>query len=178
MMSTRIGALVLFAISAAIFLAIDLGSKSAVFAWLGVPSYEPFVLIPGWLRFNTAYNEGGIWSIGAGLGLTMNFYLACFGAVAVAGIIAWACFTFQSGQRVFPVVLGAILAGALGNFHDRVVHGGVRDFIQFHYKEYWYFPTFNVADSCLVCGAIFLVLSSFFLKSEPATPSVPVRSAA
>lgn len=177
-MATRKRALVIFAASAILFLALDLGTKSVVFAWLGMPAVEPFVLIPNWLQFHTAYNEGGIWSVGAQLGLTMNRLLACFGGAASIAIVAWAYFAIQPGQLVFPIVLGAILAGALGNLHDRIVYGGVRDFIQFHYKDMWYFPTFNIADSCLVCGAIWLVLSSFFAKAEPGASVLSSRSAA
>ena len=56
--------------------------------------------------------------------------------------------------------LGLILGGALGNLTDRIIHGPgvsgrVVDFIDF---RIW--PVFNVADSCIVIGALLLVLSS------------------
>jgi signal peptidase II len=138
----------------------DLGSKSAVFAWLGYPSENVAVLIPGWLQFVTRLNNGGIWSLGAELGVQMNSILIVFCASASVLILIWAYLGIRPGERVFPLVLGLIMSGALGNLHDRIVFQGVRDFIEFHYHDVWYYPTFNLADSCLVCGAAYLVLSS------------------
>jgi lipoprotein signal peptidase len=51
-----------------------------------------------------------------------------------------------------------ILAGTLGNLFDRVVFGGVRDFLYFYWFEW---PVFNVADCFLVCGAGLLLLQAF-----------------
>ena len=53
--------------------------------------------------------------------------------------------------------VGDVLGGALGNVIDRVVHGQVIDFLLLYWRD-WYWPAFNVADSCIVGGAAFLVL--------------------
>jgi signal peptidase II len=56
------------------------------------------------------------------------------------------------------------LAGTLGNLYDRLVFGGVRDFLHF----YWFqWPVFNVADCCLVCGAGLLLIQAFCMH-QPA----------
>jgi signal peptidase II len=41
---------------------------------------------------------------------------------------------------------------------DRLMHGYVVDFLQFHWRNTWYFPAFNVADSAITIGAICLVI--------------------
>jgi len=59
-------------------------------------------------------------------------------------------------STALAVALGLVVGGALGNLTDRVVrhHGGaVVDFIALHF---W--PTFNVADSCIVVGGILAAL--------------------
>ena len=60
---------------------------------------------------------------------------------------------------LLPLRAGAllILAGALGNLYDRVSLGYVVDFISLHYGG-WYFPAFNLADSCISVGAALLLL--------------------
>ena len=61
------------------------------------------------------------------------------------------------GERLVAVSLSLILGGALGNAIDRVVHGYVIDFVDFHLGT-WHYPAFNVADCAIVLGAIFMVL--------------------
>lgn len=61
-------------------------------------------------------------------------------------------------QKLFCFALACILGGAVGNVIDRVVHGYVVDFLQFHWNNRWYFPAFNVADMAITVGAVSLVL--------------------
>jgi signal peptidase II len=56
--------------------------------------------------------------------------------------------------------LPLIMAGALGNFIDRIARGYVVDFLEFHVRRA-YFQTFNVADSCITIGALLLILTFF-----------------
>ena len=53
-----------------------------------------------------------------------------------------------------------VIGGALGNLIDRVYHGMVIDFIQWHYQNY-YWPFFNLADSAISGGIFLLILFSF-----------------
>ena len=59
------------------------------------------------------------------------------------------------------ISLSLILGGALGNFYDRAFRGFVIDFLDFHVGNY-HWPAFNIADSAITCGAILLILASFF----------------
>jgi len=83
-----------------------------------------------------------------------------FGALSFAVslvLIAW----LPSQQRtLIKVSLSLILAGAIGNLIDRVSLGYVVDFISLHYGG-WYFPPFNLADSCISIGAVLMVLEWF-----------------
>lgn len=55
--------------------------------------------------------------------------------------------------------LSMIFGGAFGNYIDRIRFGYVVDFLDFHYKNVWSYPAFNIADSCIVSGiGILLVL--------------------
>jgi lipoprotein signal peptidase len=99
-----------------------------------------------------------------------NLVFAVISLVAAAAIIAWTFRPSTARDRTLCIALGLILAGTVGNLYDRVVFSGVRDFLHF----YWFrWPVFNVADSCLVCGAALLLLQAFFMKPAPAEQSAP-----
>jgi signal peptidase II len=53
--------------------------------------------------------------------------------------------------------LALVLGGAMGNVWDRVIRGGVTDFLEFYFGSYQ-FPTFNVADSAITIGAGLLLI--------------------
>jgi signal peptidase II len=60
------------------------------------------------------------------------------------------------------LVLGLILGGTTGNGYDRIVHGTVTDFINFHF---W--PVFNVADAAISIGVV-LMIAGYLLRRSPA----------
>lgn len=55
--------------------------------------------------------------------------------------------------------LSSIFGGAVGNYIDRLHYGYVIDFIDFHWNFNYSFPTFNIADSAIVMGVFFLIIS-------------------
>ena len=59
-------------------------------------------------------------------------------------------------RQALPLAL--VIGGAIGNVIDRVVHGHVVDFIQWHAGSF-YWPAFNIADCAVVGGAIGIALS-------------------
>ena len=86
-------------------------------------------------------------------------------AIVIAVAIVWASSNVRNGWH--GVALGLVLGGALGNLADRLVRapgpfrGRVVDFIDL---RVW--PTFNVADSAVVIGAILLAVTSFRSESS------------
>jgi signal peptidase II len=80
---------------------------------------------------------------------------------------AWIVFLLRRHphQRLFALALSLVLAGAVGNVIDRVLHGAVIDFLDFHaYGYHW--PAFNVADSAISCGAALLIWDAFRPKAR------------
>ena len=68
----------------------------------------------------------------------------------------WMMHTNRTQQRLL-LALALILSGAIGNVIDRIAYGHVIDFLLFYWQN-WYYPAFNVADSCITLGAILLIL--------------------
>jgi signal peptidase II len=158
----------------AVFVALDLWSKAAAFAYVAekAPFQQrvPTGLLPDPFGFDLVRytNTGTIW----GLGQTMTIPLIVLRMGAVVALLWFAART--PAQRRFQLtVLGLVLSGALGNLYDNLwmPDRGVRDFLLFYYRgdggaEHM-FPAFNVADSCITVGAIALAV---ILWREP-TPA-------
>ncbi len=101
------------------------------------------------------HNTGAAFSFLAGASGWQRWFFTGLG-VAAAIFIVW-MLRSHGGQKLFAWALALILGGALGNVIDRLLHGYVVDFIQVHAMGR-YFPSFNIADSAITIGAIFLIL--------------------
>lgn len=66
-----------------------------------------------------------------------------------------------NSDRWHVFALSLIFGGAFGNYIDRLRFGYVIDFLDFHYKEVWSYPAFNIADSAIVSGVGLLLLIMF-----------------
>jgi signal peptidase II len=103
-----------------------------------------------------AHNTGAAFSFLAGAGGWQRWLFTGI-AVAASLFILW-LLRSHAGQRLFAFSLACILGGAIGNLVDRLLHGYVVDFLQFHWKTQWYFPAFNIADTAITIGAVGLIL--------------------
>ncbi len=102
-----------------------------------------------------AHNTGAAFSFLADAGGWQRWLFTGIGMAATIFIV-WQL-RAHPGQKLFSFALSSILGGAVGNVVDRLMHGYVVDFLQFHYAG-WYFPSFNLADSAITVGAACLIL--------------------
>jgi lipoprotein signal peptidase len=134
-----------------------------------VAADDPLRYLRAWSGAHLPHvNEGALFGLGQQYAHLAN---RVFAGVSVLAAVAIGCWSVRRGTaRDGPLcaALGLILAGTLGNLYDRVVFGGVRDFLHFYWFE---FPVFNVADCCLVCGAALLLLQAF--RKQPAAAKEP-----
>lgn len=115
-----------------------------------------------WLNFTLKYNTGAAFSFLAEFPGWQQWFLGML-AVIVSGIlVGWMLF-IPSQLWLALCALSLIVGGALSNVIDRVWHGYVIDFIDFHIYT-WHFATFNVADSAITVGAIVLGALLIFKK--------------
>lgn len=140
-------------------LAIDQLSKW----WIMQPGFHPIAVIDGCFNIVRAFNTGVAFSMFADLPEQWRVYLllAVTGAIAVA-IAAW-WFRERSSPGPLSWLLVVILAGAVGNFWDRLQLGYVVDFLQCYVVmggTAHYFPSFNFADSCISVGVVLLLVAS------------------
>lgn len=108
------------------------------------------------------HNSGAAFSFLAHAGGWQRWFFVGLGAVAT-GFIVW-MLRQHGGQRLFAWALSLILGGAIGNVIDRLVHGHVVDFLDFHWQFLspmfpgGHFPAFNIADCGISIGAALLIL--------------------
>lgn len=114
---------------------------------LNLPLGESMPLFPGFVELLTVHNYGAAWSSFSGQRVMLLAVTAVIIA-AVAVVLA---------RRIVRHPLGVaacflLLSGGIGNMIDRVRFGYVVD--MFHFEFWPTYPVFNVADMCIVCGAI------------------------
>lgn len=134
-----------------------------IFVGSGEMSYR-ITLVPGILNILPAdLNPKGAFSLGPE-GATF-YIVASFIGLAIIG---WFMVTTPPDHRTSFVALGCLFGGALGNLIDRVILGGVRDFIDLHWGPH-HWPTFNVADMGICVGVGLLLWEVFFHPAEDAS---------
>ena len=102
-----------------------------------------------------AHNTGAAFSFLSNAGGWQRWLFAGIGAAATIFIV-WQL-RAHPGQRLFSFAMASILGGAVGNVVDRLLHGYVVDFLDFHLNG-WHFPAFNIADTAITVGAVCLIL--------------------
>ena len=119
-------------------------------------------LVTSYFNVVRAHNTGAAFNFLADASGWQRWFFVSLGALASV-VIIWMLRTHPT-QRLFCFSVAMILGGAIGNVIDRIWHGHVVDFLQFHAEVLapmfpgGYFPSFNVADSAITLGAICLVL--------------------
>lgn len=119
------------------------------------PVHTPHPVIGEWLRWTLVYNPGAAFGLHLGPWSRWIFIVLTFVALGVL----WSMYR-QSvpAARVKVVALATIAGGAIGNLVDRVRSSrGVVDFIDVGVGD-WRWPTFNIADIAVSCGAIVLAV--------------------
>ena len=134
-----------FAALAAGLLVLDQWLKLWITANLPLGESMPFM--PGFVELLTVHNYGAAWSSFSG----QRFLLLGVTSVIIAAVV------ILLARRIVRHPLGVaacslIVSGGIGNLIDRFRLGYVVD--MFHFEFWPSYPVFNIADICVVCGAI------------------------
>lgn len=146
---------------AAVVIALDQWTKTWIVSHLG--RFEFRTVIDPIFHIVHVHNTGAAfgflarWAHGATL-------LTATSCVAVSGILAY-FFAVRLLSPMSLVIFPLIVGGALGNLIDRLKYGYVIDFIDWHYKDVYHWPAFNIADAA-ISTAITLLVLELFLESK------------
>lgn len=147
---------------AVVFFSLDQATKAMIAARLPYGCYGPgqnIEVFPGFLNLVHVGNTGAAWSMFSG----MSAWLALLALGTLGAIFIWRRSLGLHHASVQPA-FGLLCGGILGNLVDRLIHGHVIDFLDFHFGAYTY-PTFNVADSAIFIGVFWYMLWS--LRQPP-----------
>jgi signal peptidase II len=160
-----------------LILAVGLVADLATKAWAEAVVKPAFRIdfIDGFVAWKWAVNEGAAFSIMHGRPLLLS-------AIAAAVLVAILVYAYRTppARRWFLASLALLTSGALGNLHDRLRFGHVRDFIFFDFElplhdsvgfipQFW--PVFNVADMAILAGVGILMVISFKPTREVESPA-------
>ena len=138
-------------VAAAVLLA-DQVSKVLLVEFLQGRGFQPLE-ITSFFRLVMVRNTGIGFGLLAGGHELMRWLLVAFAVVAALALALW--MARPGTGRLQGAALGLVVGGALGNATDRVLHGAVADFFDFHIAG-WSWPAFNLADSAIVVGVVVL----------------------
>ena len=176
--STRSGRLLAVPLVAAVVVAADQFSKTwALHHTTGPNGVGRHVIWTLW--FNLTFNSGAAFGLGEGITPVVEAAVV----VVVVGFLVFGSRVARTASWPMTVALGLVVGGAAGNLADRAFRhipgrpGSVIDFIaavRVGQHDWW--PVFNVADSCIVVGALLLALSVGVRTRRPPNPDGPAAA--
>ncbi len=119
-----------------------------------------FILIPGVLQLHYLENTGAAFSILEG---KQMFFAILTPILLVA--LAVVLFKMPQDKKYLPLdyIIIFLIAGAIGNYIDRISNNYVVDFIYFSLIN---FPVFNVADIYVTCAVFALLIAILFVYKD------------
>ncbi|WP_066097433.1 signal peptidase II [Xanthomonas massiliensis] len=148
----------------AVVIGLDQWSKAWVLARL--PEYTAVPVIPGFWNWFRSYNTGASFSLLDGAGGWQKWLFTVL-ALGFSALLTWWLARTARGDWRSALPFALVIGGAIGNVIDRFVHGHVVDFIQWYVGSH-YWPSFNVADSAIVAGAVGIALFGMLGGRKPA----------
>ncbi|MGL1933935.1 MAG: signal peptidase II [Fibrobacterales bacterium] len=149
----------------------------------GTPTNEVYRLVGDLFRFRLAYNTGAAFSMQPQKILPFLSPTIFYLLLSTIAIVLMIIFYRKLPKWDWASKLGIslILSGAFGNMFDRIRIQKVIDFIDWDFPDMiihrW--PTFNLADSWVCIGVVFVILGPMFLdpkkKNSPSNSSSEVE---
>ncbi|MGA0612929.1 signal peptidase II [Caldimonas sp. KR1-144] len=145
---------------AAVVIVADQFTKTLVVGWFELGDARP---VTSFFNLVRVHNTGAAFSFLAGASGWQRWFFVGLG-VAFTAFCLWMLRQHGATQRLFAWALTLIMGGALGNVIDRLIHGYVVDFLDFHFRflaplfHGGHFPAFNLADMAITLGAVLLIV--------------------
>ncbi len=139
-----------------------IGPYPSVYPYGGIPVFESFLGIE--FSISHVINYGAAWGVLA----DAQVYLLALRISLIAAMFAYLLFMNTNEKWVLPLAL--VLSGAVGNVLDYFFYGHVVDMLNFFFWGYDY-PVFNLADSAVFLGVVWVSLTTLRAKSVETSPT-------
>ena len=136
--------------------ALDQSTKYFVVHGLDLWSRQRIDVLPPWLSFRMAWNQGINFGLMSSDGQIARYLLVAL-AIAIS-LWVWRWVAREPHSVAVKVSAGALIGGAMGNILDRLLYGAVADFLNMSVPGFENPYSFNVADVAIFVGALGLVL--------------------
>jgi len=128
-----------------------------------VPYGGGVTIIKGFFNISHVHNRGAVFGIFNQPGNSFIFYALTLASLAAFAVVVYFFLKVPPSEFLLKFTLSLIIAGAMGNSLDRLFRGYVIDFLDFH-LNHWHWPSFNIADSCITIGAVFMIYILLFKR--------------
>ena len=125
-----------------------------------LPEYTAVPVIEGMWNWYRTYNTGAAFSFLSDAGGWQKYFFVVL-AAGICGLLGYWLARTPRGDWKTALPYALVIGGAIGNVIDRLLHGHVVDFIQWHWRDH-YWPAFNIADAAIVGGAVGIALYGLF----------------
>lgn len=132
---------------------------------------ESIKILGEFLRFTYIENPG----MAFGINFAGPWFFILFSLIA-SGVILYYLYRLRNERLKVRIPLALILGGAIGNLIDRFFYGRVVDFIEVGVGSYRW-PVFNLADSAVSIGMVFLISVIIFEKEDQQKDTSVVKMA-
>ena len=140
---------------AALIVLLDQFTKYAVF--LHVKPIASYAVIPGFFNLSYVENQGAAWGMLAG----RQLFLIAFSVVTL-GFLIWIRRQLFEPLWGSALTMSLLFGGVVGNLIDRVRLNYVIDFLDFHWRQAYHFPSFNIADASICCGVFLFIATQWY----------------
>ena len=107
------------------------------------------------LSFELTFNRGVSWGMFYNTN-TLVFVIISIITTIITLLLCWHAYRiYKKGNSILGHI--CIITGSCSNLIDRILYGGVIDFIVLSYQQYSW-PVFNIADIAIVLGVFILVV--------------------
>ena len=147
------------------FLVIGADQLTKIFIHTQMQLHETKIIIENFFSLTYVRNFGAAFGFLAQTPeLFRDFFFLSMPPLA-CGLILYILSTLKETQTAQITALCLIFGGALGNYIDRLHYRYVIDFLDFHFKNKYSWPAFNIADMAIVSGVCLLVFMILMEKN-------------